>query len=224
MLNIKKIKQMSYQILKRQIPWRDSYFYQKSEVLYHLTFTFCKRFLPTYGDRTVDQMIQAARSGKQNIIEGMEDGVASSEMQIKLLNVARASLQELREDYKDYIKSRNLQIWTKEHKRYKNMQTFCRNNNKIEQYQPYFEIWNNEEMSNIALTLAYMVDTMLNHYLITLEKDFVSKGGIKERMYKARTNYRQDQDNQIQNLKNTIAEQQKEIAYLRNLLQQQGLL
>lgn len=112
---------MSYQILKRQIPWRDSYFYQKSEVLYHLTFTFCKRFLPTYGDRTVDQMIQAARSGKQNIIEGMEDGVASSEMQIKLLNVARASLQELREDYKDYIKSRNLQIWTKEHKRYKNM-------------------------------------------------------------------------------------------------------
>lgn len=215
---------MSYQILKRQIPWRDSYFYQKSEVLYHLTFTFCKRFLPTYGDRTVDQMIQAARSGKQNIIEGMEDGVASSEMQIKLLNVARASLQELREDYKDYIKSRNLQIWTKEHKRYKNMQNFCRNNNKIEQYQPYFEIWNNEEMSNIALTLAYMVDTMLNHYLITLEKDFVSKGGIKERMYKARTNYRQDQDNQIQNLKNTIAEQQKEIAYLRNLLQQQGLL
>jgi four helix bundle suffix protein len=215
---------MSYQILKRQIPWRDSYFYQKSEVLYHLTFTFCKRFLPTYGDRTVDQMIQAARSGKQNIIEGMEDGVASSKMQIKLLNVARASLQELREDYKDYIKSRNLQIWTKEHKRYKNMQTFCRNNNKIEQYQPYFEIWNNEEMSNIALTLAYMVDTMLNHYLITLEKDFVSKGGIKERIYKARTNYRQDQDNQIQNLKNTIAEQQKEIAYLRNLLQQQGLL
>ena len=215
---------MSYQILKRQIPWRDSYFYQKSEVLYHLTFTFCKRFLPTYGDRTVDQMIQAARSGKQNIIEGMEDGVASSEMQIKLLNVARASLQELREDYKDYIKSRNWQMWTKEHKRYKNMQTFCRNNNKIEQYQPYFEIWNNEEMSNIALTLAYMVDAMLNHYLITLEKEFVSKGGIKERMYKARTNYRQDQDNQIQNLKNTIAEQQKEIAYLRNLLQQQGLL
>ena len=220
----KRKREMSYQILKRQIPWRDSYFYQKSEVLYHLTFTFCKRFLPTYGDRTVDQMIQAARSGKQNIIEGMEDGVASSEMQIKLLNVARASLQELREDYKDYIKSRNLQIWTKEHKRYKNMQTFCRNNNKIEQYQPYFEIWNNEEMSNIALTLAYMVDTMLNHYLITLEKEFVSKGGIKERMYKARTNYRQDQDNQIQNLKNTIAEQQKEIAYLRNLLQQQGLL
>lgn len=73
-------------------------------------------------------------------------------------------------------------------------------------------------MSNIALTLAYMVDAMLNHYLITLEKDFVSKGGIKERMYKARTNYRQDQDNQIQNLKNIIAEQQKEIAYLRNLL------
>lgn len=215
---------MNQQILKRQFPWRDSYFYQKSEVLYHLTFTFCKRFLPTYGDRTVDQMIQAARSGKQNIIEGMEDGVASSEMQIKLLNVARASLQELREDYKDYIKSRNLQIWTNQHKRYANMQAFCKKHNQVEDYKIYFEIWSDEEMANIALTLSYMTDAMLNHYLLNLEKEFVSKGGIKERMYKARTNYRQDQENQIQILKNKISEQEAEISYLKNLLQQHGLL
>ena len=64
------------QVLKRQAPWRNTYFYQKSEVLYHLTYVFCKRFLPAHGDRTVDQMIQAARSGKQNIVEGIEDGVA----------------------------------------------------------------------------------------------------------------------------------------------------
>ena len=75
---------MNQQILKRQIPWRDSYFYQKSEVLYHLTFTFCKRFLPTYGDRTVDQMIQAARSGKQNIAEGSIDGATSAKLEINL--------------------------------------------------------------------------------------------------------------------------------------------
>lgn len=86
-----------YQVLKRQMPWREAYYYQKSEVLYQLTYTFCQRFLPSHGDRTVDQMVQAARSGKQNIIEGTEDGETSTEMHIKLLNVARSSLQELRE-------------------------------------------------------------------------------------------------------------------------------
>ena len=68
-----------YQILKRQKPWRDAYFYQKAEVLYQLTFQFCQRFLPAHGDRTVNQMVQAARSGKQNFIEGTEDGVTSTE-------------------------------------------------------------------------------------------------------------------------------------------------
>ena len=90
-----------YQILKRQRPWREAYYYQKTEVLYQLTYRFCERFLPAHGDRTVDQMIQAARSGKQNIIEGTEDGVASTEMYVKLLNVARSSIQELREDYRE---------------------------------------------------------------------------------------------------------------------------
>lgn len=85
-----------YQVLRRQMPWREAYYYQKSEVLYQLTYTFCQRFLPSHGDRTVDQMVQAARNGKQNIIEGTEDGETSTEMHIKLLNVARSSLQELR--------------------------------------------------------------------------------------------------------------------------------
>ncbi len=70
-----------------------------------MTVEFCHRFLPAYGDRTVDQMVQAARSGKQNIVEGSEDGKTSSEMEIKLLNVARGSLQELCADYQDYITS-----------------------------------------------------------------------------------------------------------------------
>ena len=99
-----------YQVLKRLPPWKEAYYYQKSEVLYQLTYTFCKRFLPAYGDRTVDQMVQAARSGKQNIIEGCEAGETSSETHIKLLNVARASLQELREDFRDFLVSRQLTI------------------------------------------------------------------------------------------------------------------
>ena len=81
-------------VLRKQANWEGLYFYQKSNVLYQLTFSFTKRFL-TRGDRTIDQMVQAARSGKQNIVEGSADGVTSTEMELKLLNVARSSIKEL---------------------------------------------------------------------------------------------------------------------------------
>lgn len=165
-----------------------------------MTFVFCRRFLPKYGDRTVDQMIQAARSGKQNIIEGTEDGVASTELHIKLLNVARSSIQELREDYRDYLLSRNLVIWDSSHERYAKMPEFCRNHNRIEDYQSYFNTWTDEEMANIALTLCYMTDAMINKFLILLEDEFVKQGGIKERMHSARTGYRQNKDKELESL------------------------
>ena len=207
-----------FHILKRQRPWRDAFFYRKAEVLYQLTFSFCRKFLPPHGDRTTDQMVQAARSGKQNIIEGTEDGVTSSEMQIKLLNVARSSIQELREDYRDFILSRNLTLWTKDHPRYDKMLEFCRTNNRLESYSPFFERWSEEEMANVALTLCYMTDTMLNRHLIALEKDFVTNGGIKERMHSARTGYRQQQNSELFELKQQIIEQENEIARLKSML------
>jgi four helix bundle protein len=95
-------------VLRKAANWRNLYFYQKADTLYQITYIFCDRFLPKFGDRTVDQMTQAARSGKQNIVEGSEDGKTSTEMELKLLNVARSSIQELREDYADYLKTRNL--------------------------------------------------------------------------------------------------------------------
>ena len=82
-------------ILKNQTKWEDLFYYRKSVVLYQMTVVFCRRFLPKFGDRTVDQMVHAARSGKQNIVEGLADGVTSTEMELKLLNVARASIKEL---------------------------------------------------------------------------------------------------------------------------------
>ena len=212
-----------YQVLKRQRPWRDAYFYQKSEVLYQMTYQFCKRFLPAYGDRTVDQMIQAARSGKQNIIEGTEDGVASTEMYIKLLNVARSSIQELREDYRDYLISRNLIIWSASHERYAKMQEFCRNHNRIEDYQSYFNTWTDEEMANIALTLCYMTDAMLNRYLMSIEEEFVTKGGIKERMHASRTGYRKDIDEELIMLRQKVRWQESEIDRLQALLLKHGI-
>lgn len=90
-------------VLQPQSKWEPLWFYHKTVVLYQLTYVFTKRYLPPYSDRTVDQMLQAARSGKQNIVEGLADGVTSTEMELKLLNVARSSIQELCEDYVDHL-------------------------------------------------------------------------------------------------------------------------
>ena len=158
----------------------------------------------------------AARSGKQNIIEGTEDGETSTEMHLKLMNVARASLQELREDYRDYLISRALPVWDASHPRYQSMQTFCREHNKTEDYQPFLQKWNDEEMANIALTLCYQTDSMLHKVLLRMEKEFVEQGGIKERMYAARTGYRQEQDAELAALR-------KEVQRLRHLLDQHGI-
>lgn len=125
------------QVLRKKANWRTLHFYQKADTLYQLTVVFCKRFLPPYGDRTVDQMIQAARSGKQNIVEGCEDGMTSTEMEIKLINVARSSLQELREDYEDYLHTRHLSIWNVMHPRYDRMLAFCREHNSYDHYEAY---------------------------------------------------------------------------------------
>ena len=123
----------------RKVPkWEDLWFYQKSEVLYQLTVVFCQRFLPKYGDRTVDQMVQASRSGKQNIIEGSEDGKTSTAMEISLLNVARSSIGELRGDYCDYLKSHHLPIWTRADERFQPMQDFTKKHNRLEEYEGYF--------------------------------------------------------------------------------------
>ena len=212
-----------FQVLKRQRPWRDAFFYQKSEVIYQMTYVFCERFLPKHGDRTVDQMIQAARSGKQNIIEGTEDGETSTEMHIKLINVARSSLQELREDYKDFLLSRGLEVWNASHPRFKSLTEFCRTHNRLEEYQPFFAKWNAEEMCNTALTLCYMTDAMLNKHLKSLESDFIENGGIKERMHAARTGYRKSQDQELISLREKIPVLNKRIAYLESLLKKNNI-
>ena len=190
-------------VLKTLKQWRDAFYYQKAETLYQMTYVF--------------------RSGKQNIIEGTEDGATSTEMHIKLLNVARSSLQELREDYRDFLISRNLTLWTVEHGRYASMQEFCKKHNRFEDYQPYFQKWSAEEMANIALTLCYMTDAMLNHQLKALEQEFVTQGGIKERMHAARTGYRQEQDAEFGRLKQEVATLKQEIERLKKLLSQNGI-
>ena len=197
----------------RQVPkWQDLWFYQKSEVLYQMTYVFCERFLPQYGDRTVDQMVQAARSGKQNIVEGSEDGKTSTEMELKLLNVARASIGELRQDYEDFLKSRQLRQWTVGDKRFQSMQDFTKAHNRLSDYEPFFEKWSAEEMANVGLTLCFQVDTMMNKYMESLERTFVTQGGIKERMHQARTGYRQQQDSRLAELEQLVPSLRQQLA------------
>lgn len=187
-------------VLKKAVVWNELYFYRKSDAIYQLTVEFCKRFLPAHGDRTVDQMVQAARSGKQNIVEGSEDGQTSSEMEIKLLNVARGSLQELRLDYQDYLNTHHLPMWPADSKRQQRLREFCHSHNDYSDYAPFVVKMSDEEMANLLLTLCHQTDKMMCSYIEKLEHRFVTEGGIKERMYAARTGYRQTVDAHVQAL------------------------
>lgn len=204
-------------VLQGEIVADELFFYQKSEVVYALTYYFAKHFLPVSGDRTVDQMIQAARSGKQNIVEGLSDGVTSTELQMKLLNVARSSLKELQTDYKDYLLTRHLQLWDATHPRYDEMLKYCRIHNKVPDYETFFQKWSDEELCNVALTLLHMVDRMMMTFLKGLDTQFVTQGGIKERMYAARTGYRKNIDNELSQLR----EENKSLRQQVPILQQQ---
>lgn len=164
--------------------------YRKAEIVYDLTVLFCKRFLEKR-DRTVDQMVQAARSGKQNIAEGSVASGTSTETEIKLTNVARASLEELKVDYEDYLRVRDLRVWPKNSKE----ATYIRNLGRKPEvtyatYRPFAETRPAEVVANIALCLIHQANYLLDHQIRQLEKNFLANGGIRERMTKARVKQR----------------------------------
>ena len=209
-------------ILRKQPNWENLAFYKKSDVLYRLTVHFAKKYL-SYKDRTVDQMVQAARSGKQNIVEGISDGVSSVKMEINLLNVARSSLQELREDYKDYLATHDLPLWEKGHGRREQLLQFCRTHNDVEDYVPLFKKANDEELSNLAISLCRQVDVMLTAWLKKLEEVLKEEGGLSERMTAVRLGRRQTQKeiieaqaHEIEMLKRRIAQLEAENKRLSN--------
>ena len=205
-------------VLRQQTNWKELWFFPNTVVLYQLTFVFTRRFLPLYGDRTVDQMVQAARSGKQNIVEGSADGVTSMEMELKLLNVARSSMQELQEDYEDYLLSHQLTKWTQGHPRFESMLTYCREHNNLADYEPFFERWTDEEAANIAVTLCRMVDKMMLTYQKKKEEEFVTQGCIRERMTAARLGYRTNQQETIEQLQHELELLKKENQKLKDTI------
>ena len=168
--------------------------YQVSEMIYDITYYFTQLYMQK-GDRTVDQMIQAARSGKQNIAEGNQAAATSSETEIKLTNVAKASLEELLDDYEDYLRVRNLQKWGELHPRFEKMRLYAQSDQIRKEYAAVVRRMNDEEIANLCITLIHQAIFMLYKLLETMQNRFVTEGGIKERMFQSRMNYRNYRNN-----------------------------
>lgn len=163
--------------------------FQKAECVYDVTYYFANKFL-SKGDRTIEQMVQAARSGKQNLAEGNIDGVTSKEMEIKLTNVNRASLHELLLDYEDYLRVRGLEQWPYDDPRCVQTRAFCKKHLDSAVYREKIKDRSDETIANIAITLIHQCDVLIRGLIEWQKRNFLENGGIKEEMYRARKAYR----------------------------------
>jgi four helix bundle suffix protein len=160
--------------------------YRKAEIVYDATVSFCDRFLDPR-DRTRDQMIQAARSGKQNIAEGSMASATSKETEIKLTNVARASLEELLIDYRDFLRTHNLEEWPKDHPYARRLSQLNRQPDATyETFRRGIEHADPAVCVNVIIGLIKVTSFLLDRQLRQLEQAFVEEGGLRERMTRAR--------------------------------------
>ena len=164
--------------------------FHKAEVVYDLTFRFAHKHL-SKGDRTIDQMIQAARSGKKNLLEGSKAALTSKETEIKLTSVARASLEELLDDYRDYLRVREHREWAKDSKEALYVRQLGRKvPQTYELYREFVETRPPAVLANIAICLIHQANYLIDQQLRRLEKDFLEQGGLRERMFQARLQHR----------------------------------
>jgi four helix bundle suffix protein len=184
------VRNTIYNMPERFIPPHGGYenllTFQKARVIYDATVWFCGRYLERR-DRTNDQMIQAARSGKQNILEGSAASGTSKKTELKLTNVARASLEELLEDYRDFLRVRSLRLWEKNSREAMFVRKLGRTGNvTYETYKTYIETRPPEVAANIIICLIHQTNYLLDQQIRQLEKAFVTEGGLSERMTQAR--------------------------------------
>lgn len=167
--------------------------FQKARIVYDGTVKFCDRFVDRRS-RTHDQMVQAARSGKQNILEGSKASGTSRETEIKLTNVARASLEELLEDYRDFLRVRGLAEWPREHSHTRRLRELNRQPNaSYATFQKAIEHPDPAIAANVMIGLIKLTNYLLNHQIRRLELDFLKDGGLRERMTRARLATRKQQ-------------------------------
>lgn len=157
--------------------------FQTATIVYDLTAAFCNRFVNDY--RMKDQMVQAARSGRQNIAEGCQASGTSKKTELKLIGVARASLEELLLDFEDYLRQRSLPQWDKEHPGSKLVRALAYvENRSYETYKTYCE--NSESAANTAICIIHQANYLLDQQLRSLEQQFLEEGGFTERLYQQR--------------------------------------
>ena len=167
--------------------------FRKAQIIYDLTFYFAHTFL-SKGDRTIDQMIQAARSGKQNIAEGSAAGVTSMETAIKLLNVAKASFLELLLDYEDFLRVRNFRQWEINSEEVKFLRKKSSDSSVPDQW--FVELGKSrpaDTIANMVICFLHQEDFLLQSQLFAWEKRFLAEGGFREKMYSARLKSRAEE-------------------------------
>ena len=165
--------------------YRELQSYQMSGIVYDATVVFCDRFI-SRRSRTHDQMVQAARSGKQNIAEGCMASGTSKKFELKLVGVARASLEELLLDFQDYLRQKGLALWGKDHPKAREVRRLCyRKDRSYKTYKSYVEA-SPETAANTMICLIHQTNYLLDQQLRTLEKEFLKEGGFTERLYRTR--------------------------------------
>lgn len=167
--------------------YRNLIVYRKSDVIYQGTVVFCRRFLPKHGDRTVDQMTQAARSCKQNIAEGSASSGTSKETELKLTNVARATLDELVEDYLDYLKAHESAEWGPRSEKKTYARQFSKEHNDWADWKELCESRPAETVANLMIVVVQQTKYLLDKMIARQEADFRKFGGVREHMHAART-------------------------------------
>ena len=166
--------------------------YRKSEAIYQGTVAFCRRFLPVRGDRTVDQMTQAARSCKQNIAEGSVASGTSKETEIKLTNVARTRLDELLEGYLDYLKTHGAAEWSVSDERKTAARAFAKAHADWDDWKGLFEVRPAETLCNLMIVLIQQTKYLLDRMIARQKEDFKRLGGVRERLHAACTTARSE--------------------------------
>jgi len=172
--------------------YRELKSYQNAEIVYDATVKFCDRLVDRRS-RTHDQMVQAARSGKQNIAEGSMASATSKKTELKLVNVARASLEELLLDYQDFLRQRGLAVWGKDHATAQAVRKLAyAQNRSYTTYRPYVEDSPPEVAANTLICLINQTNYLLDQQLRQLERQFLEEGGFTEKLYRVRSEARRE--------------------------------
>ncbi len=170
--------------------YRDLQSYRMAEIVFDGAVAFCDRFIDRRS-RTHDQMVQAARSGKQNIAEGSMASGTSKKTELKLMGVARASLEELLLDFQDYLRQKGLPLWTKENPQAQAIRKLAwAQNRSYTTYKSYIEESSPEVAANTMVCLIHQTNYLLDQQLRALEKSFLEEGGFTERLYRVRSQTR----------------------------------